>query len=161
MRILLTGGVKSGKSRRALELSEPYGPGKRFLATAEAFDDEMRDRIAKHRAERSELGFITIEERYAIDEAVAERTVLDCIPMWLNNLFFADREAEWPAILDRLIARLPRDIVIVTNEIGMGVIPADPVSRRYGVALGTINARLAAAVDSVELLVAGIPLKVK
>jgi len=161
MRILLTGGVKSGKSSRALELSADYGPGKRFLATAEAFDDEMRERIARHQAERAELGFITVEERYAIDEAVAERTVLDCIPMWLNNLFFAGREAEWSGIIDRLIARLPRDIVIVTNEIGMGVIPADPLSRRYGVALGAVNARLAAAVDSVELLIAGIPLRVK
>jgi len=87
--------------------------------------------------------------------------IVDCIPMWLNNLFFSDREGEWDAILGRFIARLPDDVVIVTNEIGMGVIPADPLSRRYGIALGLANARLAAAVDRVELMVAGIPLRVK
>lgn len=160
MRTLLTGGVKSGKSRRALELAEEF-PGQRsFLATATPFDDEMRDRIARHRAERADA-FLTIEEPFAIDLAVRESMILDCIPMWLNNLFFAEREAEWEPILERLIGAMPRDIVIVTNEIGMGVIPADPMSRRYGLTLGLINARLAAAVDRVELMVAGLPLRVK
>jgi adenosylcobinamide kinase/adenosylcobinamide-phosphate guanylyltransferase len=87
--------------------------------------------------------------------------IVDCMPMWLNNLFFAEREYDWEPILTRFIARWPDDVVVVTNEIGMGVIPADPMSRRYGIALGAINARLAAAADSVELMVAGIPLKIK
>jgi len=160
MRTLVTGGVKSGKSRRALELAAAFADGRRFLATATAFDDEMRDRIARHRAERAEA-FATVEEPFAIDEALGDRMVVDCIPMWLNNLFYAGREGEWEDILGRFIERMPPDLVVVTNETGMGVIPADPLSRRYGVALGMANARLAAAVDRVELMVAGIPLRIK
>ncbi len=160
MRTLLTGGVKSGKSRRALELAADFPAPRSFLATATAFDDEMRDRIGRHRAERAGA-FDTVEEPVDIDRALRASMILDCIPMWLNNLFYQGREAEWEGILDRLVAALPRDIVIVTNETGMGVIPADPVSRRYGMVLGLANARLAAAADRVELMVAGIPLKVK
>jgi len=160
MRVLVTGGVKSGKSSRALELARSFAPDRWFLATATPFDDEMRDRIARHRAER-DSSFTTVEEPFDIDSAARERMILDCVPMWLNNLFFADREGDWEAILGRFIDRWPDDTVVVTNEIGMGVIPADPLSRRYGIALGLANARLAAAADRVELMVAGIPLKVK
>jgi adenosylcobinamide kinase/adenosylcobinamide-phosphate guanylyltransferase len=161
MRVLITGGVKSGKSRRALQLAADFAPDRWFLATATAFDDEMRARIARHRAERAASSFATIEEPIDIDTVLHERMVLDCIPMWLNNLFFAQREADWEPILDRLIIAMPLDIIIVTNETGMGVIPADPMSRRYGMVLGMANARLAAAVDRVELMVAGLPLRVK
>ncbi len=165
MRVLLTGGIKSGKSRRALVLAQNYGPGKVFIATAEAMDDEMRERIKRHKEERASLGFITVEEPVDIDRIIAEhgtsQCILDCIPMWLNNLFFAGREAEWPQILERFMLAMPRDIIIVSNETGMGVIPADAMSRRYGIALGTINSMLAAAADSVELLVSGIPLRLK
>ncbi|TFG83916.1 MAG: bifunctional adenosylcobinamide kinase/adenosylcobinamide-phosphate guanylyltransferase [Spirochaetales bacterium] len=161
MKTLITGGVKSGKSTRALALARNFPPGQQFfLATATAFDDEMRDRIHRHREERSG-SFITIEEPLEIDRALRPCMIVDCIPMWMNNLFFAEREDDWKPILDRFIAALPTDVVIVTNEIGMGVIPADPMSRRYGVALGLANSRLAACVDRVELMVAGLPLQVK
>lgn len=160
MRTLITGGIKSGKSGRALVLASEFEQPRSFLATATAFDDEMRDRIARHRLERHD-SFITVEEPVQIDSVVADRMLVDCIPMWLNNLFFMEREQEWEEILDRFILRLPADIVIVTNETGMGVIPADPLSRRYGIALGLANARLAAVVDRVELMVAGLPLRVK
>lgn len=161
MRTLLTGGVKSGKSSRALELARDFSPGERFfLATATAFDEEMADRIRRHREERAGA-FTTIEEPLELAGALRPRVVVDCVPMWLNNLFYHDRDAEAEALLDAFIAAMPEEIVIVTNEIGMGVIPADPLSRRYGVALGRINARLAAACDRVELLVAGIPIRVK
>lgn len=160
MRILITGGVKSGKSRRALELALAFPAPRLFVATAPAFDAEMSEKIARHRAERGDA-FETVEEPLRIDRAVRERCVLDCIPLWLNNLFFEDRESEADEILGSLLRRLPSSIVIVTNEIGMGVIPMDPMTRRYGEALGRINARLAAAVDRVELMVAGLPLRVK
>ncbi len=136
-------------------------PGERFfLATATAFDDEMKDRIARHREERS-ASFTTIEEPTAIDRAVRNNMVLDCIPMWLNNMFFTEREAQWPAVLDAFLAALPANIVIVSNETNMGLIPADPLSRRYGMALGIANAKIAAACDAVEFLIAGIPIKIK
>ncbi|HET7838284.1 MAG TPA: bifunctional adenosylcobinamide kinase/adenosylcobinamide-phosphate guanylyltransferase [Rectinemataceae bacterium] len=160
MRTLITGGVKSGKSRHALELAMEFPEPRRFLATAEAFDDEMRGKIARHRLERSD-NFETIEEPIDIHERLAERMVLDCLPLWLNNLIHYGRESEFEVILSALIGRLPRDIVIVSNEVGMGFVPADALSRRYGVLLGTANARLAAVCDSVVLMVAGVPLRVK
>lgn len=160
MRILLTGGVKSGKSSRALELGRPFEPDRWFLATATAFDDEMRDRIMRHKAERAS-GWNTIEEPIDIDVAVRDRMIVDCIPMWLNNLFFLERESEWQAILNRFIARWPENLIIVTNETGMGIIPADPLSRRYGIILGQANALLASKADRVELMVSGIPLRIK
>lgn len=161
MRTMLTGGVKSGKSSRALELAREFSPGERFfLATATAFDEEMADRIRRHREERAGA-FTTIEEPVELAAALRPRVIVDCIPMWLNNLFYQDRESEADALLSAFVAAMPDEIVIVTNEIGMGVIPADPLSRRYGVALGRINARLAAACDRVELLIAGIPVRVK
>ncbi|GAB1456250.1 bifunctional adenosylcobinamide kinase/adenosylcobinamide-phosphate guanylyltransferase [Spirochaetota bacterium] len=160
MRILVSGGVKSGKSSRALELASSFRPDKWFLATATPFDDEMRDRIKRHKAERASA-FNTIEEPIAIDTVVRNRMIVDCIPMWLNNLFFLERESEWEDILNRFIERWPEDIIIVTNETGMGVIPADPLSRRYGIVLGLANALLARKADSVELMVSGIPLRIK
>ncbi len=160
MRTLITGGVKSGKSSRALQLAAEFTGPRHFLATATAFDDEMRDRIARHRAERADA-FVTIEETVDIDLALQDSMIVDCIPMWLNNLFYLARDEEWEAILDRFIAAMPPELVIVTNETGMGVIPSDPLSRRYGIALGLANARLARAVDRVELMVAGLPLRVK
>ena len=160
MRTLIIGGVKSGKSRRALELARAFSAPRTFVATALAFDPEMADKIARHRAERGDA-FDTVEEPFRIDRAVREHCVLDCVPLWLNNLFFENRESEAEGILDSLLERLPSSIVLVTNEIGMGVIPMDPMTRRYGETLGRINARLAAAVDRVELMVAGIPLRVK
>ncbi|HAP42567.1 MAG: hypothetical protein A2087_04435 [Spirochaetes bacterium GWD1_61_31] len=160
MRTLLTGGVKSGKSSRALVLAADW-PGERFfLATATAFDDEMTDRIRRHQAERQGQ-FTTIEEPVELHRVVRNAMVVDCMPMWLNNLFFSGREAEWENLLAAFIAALPTDIVIVTNETNMGIIPADPLSRRYGLALGLVNARLAAACDRVELLVAGLSLRLK
>mgnify|MGYP004704276721 CR=1 FL=1 len=160
MRTLITGGVKSGKSSRALQLAADFTGTRHFLATATSFDDEMRDRITRHRAERAEA-FVTIEETVDIDLALRNSMIVDCIPMWLNNLFYLKRDAEWEAILKRFIAAMPPELVIVTNETGMGVIPADPLSRRYGIALGMANAHLARAVDRVDFMVAGLPLRVK
>jgi adenosylcobinamide kinase/adenosylcobinamide-phosphate guanylyltransferase len=160
MIILITGGVKSGKSSRALQLATQFPAPRKFLATATAFDDEMRERIERHKAERAD-SFMTIEEPIDIDKAIEDAMILDCIPMWLNNLFFTGQQHAWEPILDRLIQRLPTHLIIVTNETGMGVIPADPLSRQYGMVLGMANARLAAAADRVELMVAGLPLRVK
>ncbi|MEW6550337.1 MAG: bifunctional adenosylcobinamide kinase/adenosylcobinamide-phosphate guanylyltransferase [Spirochaetota bacterium] len=160
MRTLITGGIKSGKSSKALELALAFPAPRFFLATAEAFDDEMRERIARHKAERA-ADFRTIEEPLEIITALRERMVLDCLPLWLNNMFHYGRETEIEAASAGLAAALPGDIIIVTNEIGMGFIPADPLSRRYGDALGRLNASIASACDQVILMVAGHALTVK
>lgn len=160
MRTLITGGVKSGKSSFALRLAEEFSEPRYFLATAEAFDDELKARIAKHREERAER-FTTIEEPLEIVDSLTENMILDCLPLWLNNMFHYGREFSLDEAVNLFIAKLPQNIIIVTNEIGMGFIPADPLSRRYGDVLGRLNARIAASCDRVILMVAGQPLVVK
>lgn len=160
MRTLITGGVKSGKSSFALRLAEDFSEPRYFLATAEAFDDELKARIAKHKEERAER-FTTIEEPLEIAQNLKENMILDCIPLWLNNMFHYGRESSLDEAINSFIAKLPQNIIIVTNEIGMGFIPADPLSRRYGDAFGRLNARVATACERVILMVAGQPLVVK
>lgn len=160
MRTLVTGGIKSGKSTQALVLAREFAPPRSFLATAEAFDEELRARIARHQAERAG-DFLTIEEPLRIHEALRDNMVLDCLTLWVNNVIYYEKEAEFEAWLEALVAGLPANIVIVTNEVGMGLVPADPLSRRYGLLLGRANAALASACDRVILMVAGLPLVVK
>jgi adenosylcobinamide kinase/adenosylcobinamide-phosphate guanylyltransferase len=174
MILLITGGVKSGKSSRALELAQKEWPFPvSFIATAEALDEEMRLRIARHREERARFGsggaegFITIEEPLELDKAIRRagpRAVVDCIPMWINNLFYYKREGDFSAILEAFIEAFIRDMkdcIVVTNETGFGNIPFDAATRRYNLLLAEANRKIAAAADAVELLVAGIPLKIK
>lgn len=175
---LITGGIKSGKSRRALDLALEWRSLVSFIATAEALDDEMRGRIAKHREERDRLasgaagefttgGFTTIEETLELDRAAresGERALVDCIPMWVNNLVYYRREGDFSRILEGFIAGIRanmRDCIVVTNETGLGNVPFDEVTRRYNLLLAEANRKIAAAADRVELMVCGIPLKVK
>jgi adenosylcobinamide kinase/adenosylcobinamide-phosphate guanylyltransferase len=180
MIVLITGGIKSGKSRRALELALSWRLPVSFIATAEALDSEMGERISKHREERARLaagtaagdvsaggGFVTIEEPLELDRAAAEageRAVVDCIPLWINNLIYYRREDDFDRILDGFTANLRakvRDCVVVTNETGLGNVPFDEATRRYNALLAEANRKIAAAADRVELMVCGIPLKVK
>ncbi|MDR2245243.1 MAG: bifunctional adenosylcobinamide kinase/adenosylcobinamide-phosphate guanylyltransferase [Treponema sp.] len=173
MVILITGGIKAGKSRRALELALEWPFPVSFVATAEVLDDEMRERIARHREERAGLaagrsgGFVTVEEPLELDRATAaagERAVVDCIPMWVNNLMYYRREADFGRILEGFTAGIRtsmRDCVIVTNETGLGNVPFDESTRRYNMLLAEANRKIAAAADRVELMVCGIPLRVK
>lgn len=169
---LITGGIKSGKSRRALDLAiREWRLSSRshaaFIATAEALDDDMKVRISRHQDERLALAgngaFTTIEEPLELGRAVSsagERALVDCIPMWINNLTYHGQEAEFSRILNALIAGM-RDCIVVTNETGMGNIPFDEATRRYNVMLAEANRKIAAAADRVELMVSGIPLRVK
>lgn len=160
MRTLVTGGIKSGKSTHALVLAQAFPAPRTFLATAEAFDEELKARIARHQAERGR-DFLTIEEPLRIHERLADSMVLDCLTLWVNNVLYYEKVPEFETWLGALVAGLPSNIVIVTNEVGMGFVPGDPLSRRYGILLGRANAALAAACDRVILMVAGLPLQVK
>jgi len=173
MLILITGGVKSGKSRRALEIAKSeWSFPVSFIATAEALDEETRCRIEKHREERKELagiedstneGFITIEEPLELDKAIAsagERALVDCIPMWVNNLMHYQRDKDFDRILEAFLRNV-KDCIVVTNETGMGNIPFDEYTRRYNLLLAEANRRVAAAADRLEIMVCGIPLRVK
>ncbi|MDR1411199.1 MAG: bifunctional adenosylcobinamide kinase/adenosylcobinamide-phosphate guanylyltransferase [Spirochaetaceae bacterium] len=180
MIILITGGIKSGKSRRALELALEWQFPVSFIATAEALDNEMKERIARHREERARLadrstggvsgegiGFATVEEPLELDRAAGEageRAVVDCIPMWINNLMYYRREDDFSRILGGFVAGMRenmRGCIVVTNETGLGNVPFDEATRRYNLLLAEANRKIAAAADRVELMVSGIPLRIK
>ncbi|QQO07480.1 bifunctional adenosylcobinamide kinase/adenosylcobinamide-phosphate guanylyltransferase [Breznakiella homolactica] len=169
MRVLITGGVKSGKSSRALGLAlENFSPPRYFIATAEKTDAEMEQRIARHRGERrgpdgNDL-FVTLEEPVDLPGAIARAgnmILVDCIPMWINNLMYYKKTDLFPGFLEKITAAMPENIIFVTNETGLGNIPFDETTRQYNLLLAEANRELARMVHRVEFMVCGIPLTVK
>ncbi len=169
---LILGGVRSGKSREALRVaaSMPRGSRGAFLATAQALDGDMETRIARHRAERPR-GWATLEEPYDVVRACGslagsvDVVVLDCLTLWVANLLIrGDEDKSILAAADTLaefLAERRFAIVIVSNEVGAGVHPATDVGLRFRDALGGVNQRIAAAVDRVTYMVAGLTMVVK
>ena len=167
---LILGGARSGKSTYALQLAAASRAEVLFLATAEARDDEMAAKIARHRSERP-ADWRTIEAPRAPAAALAGAppapvVLLDCATLWVSNLLLADG-ATWEqaeAELNALLAwhrASASELIVVSNEVGLGLVPADALSRTYREWLGWFNQRLAAAADRVFLLVAGLPIDVK
>jgi adenosyl cobinamide kinase/adenosyl cobinamide phosphate guanylyltransferase len=161
--LLLVGGARSGKSRLAVDLASASDRPVVYVATAEAGDDEMADRIDRHRAERPG-DWATVEEPCAVRAAVASIprdafVVVDCLTLWVANLVIAGRSDE--SVLteaDDLAATLaarPGPTVVVTNEVGLGVHPETDLGRRYRDLLGGVNRIAAAAARRTLLLVAG------
>jgi adenosylcobinamide kinase/adenosylcobinamide-phosphate guanylyltransferase len=181
--ILVTGGSRSGKSGFALSLAEDRGGPRVFLATAQAFDDEMRDRIAAHRRARP-AGWGLVEEPRAVPEALRRalgqgaRTVLvDCVTIWMSNLLLTDEgfgERGAAQAAEELVAAArggapggayesasSGDVIIVTNEVGSGVVPDNALARRFRDCAGRANQLIAQAADEVYFLVSGIPMRIK
>jgi adenosylcobinamide kinase/adenosylcobinamide-phosphate guanylyltransferase len=169
--ILVTGGARSGKSAHALLLAQQCpGPRRFFIATAEGLDDEMRERIARHRADRS-AEFETIEEPSRIAAALetlegrADTVVIDCLTLWLSNLLGRGLSDEVIAHeADQLVVVLARasfNVIVVTDEVGSGIVPVNPLARRFRDRLGWINQAVARAADQVILMAAGYPLALK
>ncbi|MEM6488224.1 MAG: bifunctional adenosylcobinamide kinase/adenosylcobinamide-phosphate guanylyltransferase [Pseudomonadota bacterium] len=162
---LVLGGARSGKSARALTLA-PAGAPRLFVATAEALDDEMAERIARHRAERGAdwaVAEAPLDLAVPLGAAPAEGTVvIDCLTLWLSNLLHHQRDvdAETEALLAAL-ADAPGRAVLVSNEIGMGLAPMNALGRAFRDAQGRLNQRVAAAADRVEFVAAGLPLILK
>ena len=167
--ILVTGGSRSGKSKHALELAAPYN-NKIFIATAEATDDEMRARIELHRRER-DPSFRTLEEPVDLEMALkslpeeTEVAVLDCITVWLGNLFYREKIAdgtcpEIGAFLD-ILGAPPCHLILVTNEVGLGIIPPDAATRLFRDTAGSINQILAELAHEVIFSVCGVPIRIK
>jgi adenosylcobinamide kinase / adenosylcobinamide-phosphate guanylyltransferase len=168
---LITGGVRSGKSSHAIALATAH-PGKRrfFVATAEARDDEMTDRIARHRETRSS-DFETVEEPLYLSEALskiggrADVMVLDCLTLWVANLM--DRGLDDETIgaaaeaLAHSLKQVQFDTIVVTGEVGWGIVPENPAARRFRDLLGWTNQTIAQAAEIVLLMAAGYPLRVK
>jgi adenosylcobinamide kinase/adenosylcobinamide-phosphate guanylyltransferase len=167
--ILVGGGARTGKSDFALTLARRLGRERLFIATATAGDDEMRARIDRHQATRGP-DFRTIEEPLAVAEVVRDPpkcdvVVLDCVTLWLANLLLAGndtaavlgRVAELAQVLERRRAHA----VIVTNEVGLGLVPETPLGRTFRDAAGLVHKQLAAIADEVYFGVLGVMLRLK
>ncbi len=164
---LVLGGARSGKSAFAGKLIGDSGLSRVYLATATAEDDEMRSRIAHHRAQRGD-GWITVEEPLALVDALTReathgRAVLvDCLTLWLSNLMFAERDPEVEGHrLTRFLGGVKSPVVLVSNEIGLGLVPETPLGRSFRDAQGRLNQIVAAAVPNVVFIAAGLPLWLK
>jgi adenosylcobinamide kinase/adenosylcobinamide-phosphate guanylyltransferase len=167
---LVLGGVRSGKSRWAQELASKFGRAA-YIATAEALDAEMQEKIRRHRAERPS-DWQTWEEPLELGCAITQRgadvdvLLVDCLTVFVANLVEA-AEAD-PGSVDRRIncflkslRETPASVILVSNEVGSGVVPPYPAGRRFRDALGELNQRVAASADNVVLMVAGLPLALK
>ena len=161
------GGARSGKTRLALERAEASGLAPVMVATATAGDAEMADRIARHRAERGPA-WSTVEETIDLAgvfrrAAAPDRVlVVDCLTLWLSNVMFADRDVE--ADIATLVAALGEargPVILVSNEVGLGIVPGDALSRRFRDHQGRLNQKVAAAADRVTFVAAGLPLIMK
>lgn len=159
---LVLGGARSGKTAYALTLANPPST---YVATATAGDGEMQARIAAHKAERGDdwrLIEAPTDLTGALTSVSKGSVVVDCLTLWLSNLMgeARDVDVEVTALVNAL-ASYEADIVFVSNEIGMGLVPMDALSRRFRDAQGRLNQRIAAAADSVEFVAAGLPLRLK
>lgn len=167
---LISGGARSGKSRHALSLAREFPCPRAFIATAESFDEEMRHRIEHHRRERSS-DFTTFEEplnpglklkKLPSDIRVA---VVDCLTVWLGNLMHRNPNTfesfeeigHFLCVLDQP----PCDLIIVTNEVGMGIVPHNDLARGFRDIAGSLNQQIAAKADRVIFMVSGCPIVVK
>ena len=174
--ILITGGSRSGKSTYALERAEEISRDRSFLATCPVMDGEMRQRIERHRREREGRGWRCCEEETAVaarifEFATAGVVLVDCLTLWINNLLFKAEaaqevfaEAEMRSDVARLltaIGRHPGTVILVTNEVGMGIVPDNALARHYRDLVGTCNRLIAAAADEVVLVSCGLPLVLK
>jgi adenosylcobinamide kinase/adenosylcobinamide-phosphate guanylyltransferase len=166
---LILGGARSGKSRYALDLAMEFGDAVTWIATAEALDEEMAQRIARHRLERPK-GWNTIEAPMELSEALRQSAapsrciVVDCLTLWLSNwLCRNDSEAfarERESLLTS-IKRVPGPILLVSNEVGWGIVPESMLSRRFRDEAGRLHQELAALSTRVTLVVAGIAMPIK
>ena len=164
---LILGGARSGKSSRALALAESSGQKRCYIATAQALDAEMSARIATHQAERGE-GWRTLEASLDLADAVTEATrdsdvvLIDCLTLWLSNLMHNGRNvsSETTGLIAAMNAA-PTPVIVVSNEVGMSIVPENRLAREFRDAQGRLNQHIAAAADVVELVAAGLSLKLK
>ena len=164
---LILGGARSGKSAYAQKLAEAHGPERLYLATATAGDEEMAARIARHRRDRGQ-GWTTLEEPLEIAVALATHAragravVVDCLTLWLSNLMLAGRDPG-PAVaaLAEALQGLAGPVILVSNEVGMGLVPDHKLGREFRDWQGRANREIAAACDVVIFVAAGLPLQLK
>ena len=168
--LLVTGGVRSGKSNFAEERAKEFGRqlGQRlfYIATAEAFDDEMTARIIRHQDRRGPE-WHTLHAPLELAQTVEQTDgqgpcLIDCLTLWLSNLMLAEQDTE--AATDALLVALANrsdPVILVTNEVGSGIVPENALARRFRDEAGRLNQIVAQAVDEVYVCISGIPVKIK
>ncbi|TAM99377.1 MAG: bifunctional adenosylcobinamide kinase/adenosylcobinamide-phosphate guanylyltransferase [Rhizobiaceae bacterium] len=162
----LLGGARSGKSAEAERLVAALPAPWTYIATAQAFDAEMEGRIAQHRARRGE-GWQTLEAPLDLVRALSESPggqplLVDCLTLWLTNHTLAEHDLEAEcARLETILAAPKGPWFVVSNEVGLGIVPENALARRFRDTAGKLNQRVAALADHVILMVAGLPMKVK
>jgi len=183
--IFIMGGARSGKSTYALKDASTVSGNKAYIATAEALDEEMRERIEKHKKQRG-TDWDTYEEPLRIAEVIQETEgkytaiVIDCLTLWLSNIMIRNQKTEYrkqtiekeiQKLLDSLkqfkdssicsLGSGVRVLYIVSNEVGMGIVPENEMARRFRDMAGMLNQKVAEISDEVYLLITGIPMKIK
>ena len=173
--IFITGGARSGKSRFAEQLALGFGAPLAYLATGQALDEEMAERIGKHQQRRGDC-WKTIEEPLHLAQALAccdsayQAVLVDCLTLWLSNLLFLYEELG-EDVEERILEDVHRlavtlrgmspPIILVSNEVGQGIVPENRLARQFRDLAGQANQLLAAAADEVHVVISGIPLRLK
>jgi len=164
--LLITGGARSGKSSFAEKRTLSYGTPVIYIATAQAFDEEMENRIQLHQQRRGDE-WRTISEPLAIANILTSldrqgACLVDCLTLWLSNLIFAEEDIpKATSSLIEAIATRRDPVILVTNEVGGGIVPENALARRFRDEAGRLNQIVAEAVDEVYTCISGIPLKLK
>lgn len=163
---LVLGGARSGKSTYAESLISAQPSPWQYIATAQAFDNEMEERIATHQSRRDER-WQTVDAPHELAQALAaspegQPVLVDCLTLWLSNRMLAEADiaAETEALVDT-VSRPAGHWVLVSNEVGSGIVPENALARRFRDEAGRLNQKIAALADEVVLVVAGLPVKVK
>jgi len=174
--ILITGGTRSGKSEYARISAEALPGPRAFIATCLAIDDEMRERIRKHQQSRLQSSWQTIEEPFDLAPTMRNHTqfnvyLVDCLTLWLNNLMYRARERgqtlseeQAAAMAEELVeacSSVTGSAILVTNEVGLGIVPENRDARLFRDLMGSCNQVIARAAEEVVLIVCGLPLKLK
>ncbi|MEN3145809.1 bifunctional adenosylcobinamide kinase/adenosylcobinamide-phosphate guanylyltransferase [Neorhizobium sp. IRAMC:178] len=164
---LVLGGARSGKSGFSERLAKESGLERHYIATGRAYDDEMRERIARHRADRGD-GWTTHEvpldlvERLSDIDAPGRVVLVDCLTLWLTNLMMDERDIDTAAAaLVRQSESLSAKLIVVSNEVGLGIVPDNRMAREFRDHAGRLHQRIAASADEVFFIAAGLPLRMK
>ena len=168
--VLVLGGARSGKSAYALQRAQEWEGQLVYLATAEAKDEEMRQRISQHRTQRHNHRWLTIEEPIEVvwqlkelDEGVGG-VILDCVTLWVSNAILSNQREALENQVAELVEEIPLfsfQFLAVSNEVGLGLVPDNPLGREYRDLLGAVNQQLANACHEVIFMAAGLPMKLK
>ncbi len=169
-KIFILGGCRSGKSSYALKQALELSSDKKFIATCIALDEEMEIRVKDHQKQRG-MDWITLETPLYVPQRVLEHDgsntlfLIDCLTMWVNNMQMEDWEEEkifqQIELLQKALGQIQADIILVSNEVGTGIVPESKLVRQFRDYVGAVNQKVASCVDKVFWMVAGIPMSIK